>query len=123
MQIPTYQKQSSLSTESPAGDIRPDMASAGGQMIAEVGKGMEGLADHFQALRDDYEQNDANIFLNKKMDEIYIRRMSQSDVMTAGDGAQDEYRQAAQEASKLISSNSARPDYFRQTDLNAWCKV
>jgi hypothetical protein len=105
--------EASLTTQG----ISPEMASSGGQMLETAGKGLEGLAQSWEKLRDKNETTRATLALTKKIDDIHINAMKDPDIWNAGAKAQTEIDKAVDETSQMVSGAEARELYMNKAGM------
>ena len=114
MKIPSYEGGGSRISPTP---LDPKTASTGGRMIQDIGEGLVGIAEHFEALRDSAQTTKAEANLIKVGDELENKYAHDPDLFTAPQRAEDELAKVTDDISQGITSGEARNNFKQKSTI------
>jgi len=97
----------------------PELASAGGQMLEDAGKGLGSIAEHFEKLHDDSQSNKAEIALYDKLDKKHIELMQSDNPHKARLSLDGEVDSIINETSSMIDTPNPKEQWKQSASLMA----
>lgn len=111
MKIPVAEKTLQLTTEAPATPKNPQIASANADLIADLGKTLQTVADYAQKVKDQHEITQANIDLTNDLNKIHQEARQDPDIFNAPAKIKARLQEALENAAGKISTRTTQEAY------------